>query len=125
MEMPKESGLYTTIFKDGSIIHYNAWIMFDDGHGKWYWDSVANGGVVHWFKPEEDYKFHDFYKLPDWELKELLIINLKYEALNYFKLVDKNAVDAYLIEEGYSSYEAFAENELNTYFKGYLMKGEC
>lgn len=125
MNNPTKAGLYTTIFKDGSIIHYNEWMMFDDGHGKWYWNSTANGGVIHWFKPSEDYQFHDFYKIPDWELKELLISGLKYEAMNYFKLINKDALNAYLIEEGYPSYEAFAQDELNTYFKGYIMKGGC
>ena len=125
MVNPTKDGFYTTIFKDGSIIHYNQWMTFEDGHGKWYWNSTANGGVIHWFEPEEKYEFHDFYKLPDWELKELLISGLKYEALSYYKLVNKDALDAFLIAEGFPNYEDFAKNELNTYYKGYLMKGGC
>lgn len=123
MNNPTEPGFYTTIFKDGSIIHYNEWMMFDDGHGKWYWNSTANGGIIHWFKPSEDYQFHNFYKIPDWELREILNLALKYEALNFYNLVNKNALDSYLIKEGFPSYEEFVDNELDTYYKGYIAKG--
>ena len=124
MSNPTKAGLYTTIFKDGTIIHYNEWIVLENGKGKWYWDNTILGGVLYWFEPKEKYEFHNFFKLPDWELREILDSALKYEALNFYNLVDKQALDSYLIEEGFASYDDFVENELKTYYEGYREKGE-
>ena len=73
MENPTKGGYYTTVFYDGSIIHENLWMVFPDGTGKWYWNESDRGNIVAWFPiPEGGYKYHKWYKLPDWELEELL-----------------------------------------------------
>ena len=123
MSNPTEEGTYTTIFKDGTIIHYNYWMMFEDGKGKWYWNSTVNGGVIHWFKPGEDYIMHKNYKLPDWELREILAASFKYEAIKEFCDKREKIFTSYLIEHGFDSFEKMADNEMNAgYYKGYEIK---
>jgi len=123
MNNPTEEGIYTTIFKDGTIIHYNYWMMFEDGKGKWYWNSTVSGGVIHWFKPEENYEMHTYYRLPDWELRELIEQAKRAEAYEtYADDIDK-ILQAFLIEQGFSTYEDMANYEMNAgYYKGYEIK---
>jgi hypothetical protein len=54
MNNPTKEANYITIFKDGSIIYGNPWLMFEDGHGKWYWNEECRGGVVAWYETEEE-----------------------------------------------------------------------
>lgn len=104
LENPTEPGFYTTIFKDGSIIHYNEWINIDTPYhpgGKWYWNEDLRGGVIHWFKPQEEYIQHKWYKLPDWELRDLIKESLRFEYVNHERLNE------------------IAQKYLDTYYKGY------
>ena len=78
MENPTKEGYYTTVFRDGSIIHSNLWMVFPDGHGKWYWNEEARGGIIAWFPiPEGGYNFHNWYKLPDYKLKDAMMDSLE------------------------------------------------
>lgn len=123
MNNPTEEGTYTTIFKDGTIIHYNYWMILDDGKGKWYWDSTVSGGVIHWFKPEENYIMHKNYKLPDWELRALIERAKHAEA--YEKYVDdaSKILQAFLMEQGFNTYEDMANYEMNAgYYRAYEVK---
>lgn len=123
MNNPTEEGIYTTIFKDGTIIHYNYWMMFENGKGKWYWDSTVNGGVIHWFKPEEDYIIHKNYKLPDWELREILAASFKYEAIKEFCPNREEIFKSYLADNNLKNFEEMADKEMDAgYYKGYEIK---
>ena len=119
MENPIKEGNYTTIFKDGSIVLENPWLIKADGKGKWYWDEDIRGGVIHWFKPTVKYEEHKYYKLPDWELEELIIHAEQYCAMEQFHAVDKKFLDAYLMTQGFPSYKAMAKQQMKTYYDGY------
>lgn len=127
MENPKVAKNYTTIFRDGSVIHENPWFIFPDGHGKWYWNEEVRGGVVAWTEiPEGGYKYHKFYRLPDWELRELLeaqhLINALDKADAYdFKMYNK-AISDYLNGLNCKSFAEAIQNDLNTYYAGYECK---
>ena len=83
MENPKVEKNYTTIFHDGSVIYENPWLIFPDGHGKWYWDEDIRGGVVAWNEiPEGGYIKHRYYKIPSWELYDLIEDAASYEIIN-------------------------------------------
>lgn len=122
MDNPVKEGTYTTIFADGSIILYNQWMMFDNPSlNKWYFNELPRGGVIHWFEPPEDkYKEHKWYKLPDWEVRELLKNALKYEAVDTYasdtELIG-NAIDRYTAH--YGAINSMVEQELEKYYKGY------
>ena len=125
MENPTKQGNYTTIFADGSIVYENPWLMFSDGHGKWYWNEKCRGGIVAWNEiPEGGYKFHRWYKLPEHELKELVMSQLTLEALEEagvrnwpgYSTAFKNYCDHYYAE----CIEQMAENEMKDgYYAGY------
>ena len=122
---PTEEGRYTTVFKDGSIVHENYWFYTADDHeGKWYWNESIRGGVIHWFKPEVEYELHSWYHLPDWELQELVMAEKKYEAYEkYFNKEDTNKAELeYLINNNFYSYQAFADYEIKNYYSGYKCK---
>ncbi len=120
MQNPEVEGNYTTIFKDGSIILNNYWMIFpDDGHGKWYWNEDIRGGVIHWFKPEEEYETHLYYKLPDWELRELVEQAKRAEAYEMYADDVSKMLRAYLMKQGFSTYANMADFEIDTYYKKY------
>ena len=125
MENPTKEANYTTIFADGSIIYENPWLVFPDGHGKWYWDEETRGGVIAWNEiPKGGYKFHKFYKLPDWELQDLL-----YAAYHFYALqkggVDNwewygVSIDDFCKAEHINSIDELVEQDLiEGYFAGY------
>lgn len=106
MKNPTVEKNYTTIFADGSIIHENPWLMFDDGHGKWYWDEEIRGGVIAWNEiPEGGYNYHHEYKIPDWELEGLLKQTIKFQILE-----NKNMIQHFTDKEWF-------EKEQKEYFK--------
>ena len=121
---PIAEGEYTTIFADGSIIYYNPWIMFNDGTGKWYWNEECRGGVIHWFKPEQKYKFHDWYKIPDVELYGLIAAEKMYEACE--KYLDEEDINKakfiYLTDNNCCSFREFVDKELEDYYNSYKIK---
>ena len=127
MENPTKGGHYTTVFRDGSIIHENVWMTFEDGSGKWYWNEVDRGGIVNWFPvPNGGYRFHSWYKIPDWQLKELIVDQMRLEALEdggvlYWEDYN-NAIDSYCSHYYADSIEELAENEMNDgYYAGYKL----
>ena len=122
MENPKAEGNYTTIFKDGTIILSNYWMQFPDGHGKWYWNEDIRGGVIHWFKPEEEYETHSYYKLPDWELRELVEQAKRAEAYEMYADDVSKILRAYLMKQGFSTYKNMADSEMDTYYKRYKIR---
>jgi len=82
MENPTKTGKYTTIFADGSVILEN---FFMGNLNKWYWNEEASGGIVAWTNlPEGGYKKHNWYKIPDYELRELVVATAKYEAIEQY-----------------------------------------
>ena len=116
MDNPTVEGNYTTIFKDGSIILENPWLILPDGHGKWYWNEELRGGVIHWFKPEEPYEVHYWYKLPDWELIDLVKANLKYEALaNYLGIEKCSSIYNEYINTEHKTISELVKEELKNY----------
>lgn len=119
MDNPMIEGNYTTIFKDGSIILENPWLMFPDGHGKWYWNEYARGGVIHWFKPEEPYKVHCQYELPDWELIDLVEASIKYAILtDHINLETRMSLfNDYLKNTKYNDISEVINDELKYYEK--------
>lgn len=124
MENPKKPGNYTTIFHDGSVIHENLWLMFPNEHGKWYWDEEARGGVVAWTEiPEDGYKFHRWYKLPEEELEELLearhLVNALDKADAYDLKIYNKAINDYLDGLNCESVAEVVQNDLDTYYAGY------
>lgn len=120
MENPKVAKNYTTIFRDGSVIHENPWLMFPDGHGKWYWDEEVRSGVVAWTEiPEGGYKYHKFYRLPDWELRELVEQAKRAEAYEMYADDISKILNAYLMKQGFSTYVNMADFEIDTYYKRY------
>lgn len=122
MENPKAEGNYTTIFKDGTIILSNYWMQFPDGNGKWYWNEDIRGGVIHWFKPEEEYETHLYYKLPDWELRELIEQAKRAEAYEMYADDVSKMLLAYLMKQGFSTYANMADFEIDTYYKRYKIR---
>ena len=123
MENPKEEKLYTTIFADGSVILQNYWMQFPDGTGKWYWNEEIRGGVVAWTEiPEGGYKTHKWYRLPDWELRDLIIEAEQFHAFEKFNGLDDRILNAYLIDKGFASFESIADEELRSYYNGYECK---
>lgn len=129
MNNPTKEGMYTTIFADGSVILDNLWLMFQDGHGKWYWNETCRGGVVAWNEiPEGGYKLHKWYQLPEEELKELLeaqhLVNAldKTGAYNYG--IYNQAVRYYLDSINCETFQDAIRNDLNTYYSGYIIKKE-
>lgn len=120
MDNPIEAGTYTTIFKDGSIIHHNQWLVFPDSPqlNKWYFNEEYRGGVIHWFKPDGDYKFHKSYTFSDWELRELVSNVILAEACyDYFDYNDyKKAVDNYCAENKMTFNEAVSQY-IEKYYK--------
>lgn len=126
MDNPTKEGCYTTIFKDGSIIHKNYWMMWEDKPflNKWYFNEYDRGGIIHWFKPEEEYSFHKWYKLPDSELRDLLEEALRWEALDSFLYTDEDFNAAYKkYTEHYGSFENMVDQEIEKYYKGYEIDG--
>ena len=122
MQDPKETGNYTTIFKDGTIILSNYWMQFPDGYGKWYWNEDIRGGVIHWFKPEEEYETHTYYKLPDWELRELVEQAKRAEAYEMYVDDTNKILNAYLMKKGFSTYTNMADYEIDLYYKRYKIR---
>jgi hypothetical protein len=128
MNNPTVEGNYTTIFKDGSIIYENPWMIRKDGTGKWYWNEDVRGGVVAWNKiPEGGYKFHTNYRLPDWELHELVYAQLTLEALEHGGVDDwewySESIKDYCNSCHADSIEDIVKEELETgYYSGYKMK---
>jgi len=123
MNNPTEEGIYTTIFKDGTIIHYNYWMILEDGKGKWYWNSTISGGVIHWFKPEENYIMHKNYKLPDCELRALIERAKHAEAYEMYGNDVNKILQAFLMKQGFSTYEDMANYEMNAgYYRAYEVK---
>lgn len=124
MENPKKPRNYTTIFRDGSVINENPWLILPDGHGKWYWDEEMRGGVVAWTEiPEGGYKYHKFYRLPDWELRELLGAQHLISALDNADAYDlkryNKAISDYLDSLNCESFAEVVQNDLDTYYAGY------
>ncbi len=124
MRSPIKEGNYTTIFADGSIVYENPWLMFSDGHGKWYWNEECRGGVVAWNEiPEGGYNFHRWYKLSEEELKELLearhLINALDEASAYNYEIYNKAMRDYLDGIDCETFQDAIKNDLNTYYKGF------
>lgn len=127
MENPTKEGNYTTVFRDGSIIHENPWMIFNDGHGKWYWNEEVRGGVVVWFEiPKGGYNFHRFYRLPEWELRELLeaqhLVNALDNADAYNHELYNKAMRDYLDGLDCKTFQDVIKNDLNTYYAGYECK---
>ena len=128
MENPKAEGNYTTIFADGSVILENHWIDFGDGHGKWYWNETFRGGVIAWNEiPEGGYKYHRRYKIPEWELRELVRSEFICEALEQagvqqWEGYDK-AIKDYCDHYYYSNIDQIVDDEIiNGYYKGFEVK---
>ena len=118
---PVKQGNYTTIFADGSVILENPWLIFPDGHGKWYWNEDARGGIVAWIDiPEGGYKYHKKYVLPDWELRDLAIAANKYEVLEKFDdPLNNKRLNEFLIDQGFVSFEQMVDEEIKNYWCGY------
>ena len=121
MVNPVKQGNYTTIFADGSVILENPWIVFPDGHGKWYWNEDARGEIVAWIDiPEGGYKYHKKYALPDWELRDLAIAANKYEILEKFDdPLNNKRLNEFLIDQGFISFEQMVDEEIKDYWCGY------
>lgn len=119
MKNPTKEGNYTTIFKDGSIIHENPWLIFPDGHGKWYWNEECRGGVVAWNEiPEGGYNFHRWYRLPEDELRELLFAAAISEALTRVDIDYYDAIEDYCSSHKVQSIEELINAEM-AYYSGY------
>ena len=127
MNNPTVEKNYTTVFRDGSIIHENPWIM-PMGKGKWYWNEEARGGVVAWFEiPEGGYKYPKKYLLPSFELRDLLIDANKLDAIDQAGLTSSmmyyEALERYLDSQGhYDNFEDLANDQIEGYYKGYEYK---
>lgn len=120
MKNPTIEKNYTTIFADGSIIYENPWLIFPDGTGKWYWNEESRGGVIAWNEiPKGGYKYHKWYRIPDWELRELIMDAEKYAAVEIFNGVNETYLNLYLTEQGLDSYESLADAYLDSYYKDY------
>ena len=120
MKNPTKQKNYTTIFADGQVILENPWIIDSNGRGKWYWDGTAHGGIVAWNEiPEGGYKPQRFYKLPEWELRDLIKQAFCYESLLRYNEVNIECIKTYLQELGYNSLNDVATHELNAYYYGY------
>ena len=124
MNNPTKEGNYTTIFADGSIVYENPWLMFSDGHGKWYWNEECRGGVVAWNEiPEGGYKFHRWYKIPEDELIELLeaqhLVNALDKADAYNYEIYNKAIRDYLDSIDCETFSAAIRKDLDTYYAGY------
>lgn len=125
MTNPTKEANYTTIFADGSVILENPWLIRPDGTGKWYWNEEPRGGVVAWNEiPEGGYKYHKYYKLPDWELRDLVIQSLTLEALSEAGIDNwewyNQAIKDYCDYFHVNSIEELAERDLTeAYYKGY------
>ena len=127
MDNPTKEGYYTTVFRDGSIIHANLWMVFPDGHKKWYWNEECRGGVIAWNEiPEGGYKFHRWYKLPEEELKELLearhLVNALDKADAYNYEIYNKAIRDYLDSINCETFQDAVENDLYTYYSGYKVE---
>ena len=119
MNNPKVEGNYTTIFKDGSVVLENYWIIFPDGHGKWYWDEDIRGGVVAWSNiPEGGYIRHPFYKLPDWEMDDIIRLITGYEVL-----MDSGVKTWDGYKDAWTLYEDRLKKE-KEYYSKYLIRDE-
>lgn len=118
---PTKPGTYTTIFKDGSIVLYNQWLTFDNPNlNKWYFNEEYRGGVIHWFKPEENYQITKYYKVPRHILYELVETELFHEAyFQYFDLMELQAASYKYCEENQASFEDLTERYIEKYFKDY------
>ena len=118
---PTKPGIYTTIFKDGNIILYNEWLTFDNPDlNKWYFNETYHGGIIHWFKPEEEYKPETYYKLPQHVLYDLVCASLTNDA--YYQYFDTNellaACSKYNQENG-AGLKDLVEREIEHYYKEY------
>ena len=127
MENPTKQGNYTTIFRDGSVILENPWLIMQSGKGKWYWDEECRGGVIAWNEiPEGGYKPHKWYKLPEEELRELVLASLTLGALedagvDNWKYYDQ-AIKDYCSHYYAKSIKELADSEINCgYYSGYVM----
>jgi len=122
MDNPTEHGVYTTIFRDGSIILYNEWLTFENPKlNKWYFNESCHGGIIHWFKPEENYTKHTEYKIPDFVMRDL-IKGLMISEACYLEMGIENyekALDNYLEREYFKNLEEAIDKELQTYWKDY------
>jgi hypothetical protein len=118
---PTKPGVYTTIFKDGSIILYNEWMMFDNPNlNKWYFNESYHGGIIHWFKPEEEYKPETYYKLPRHVLYDLVCASITNDA--YYQYFDTNellAACSKYNQENSAGLKDLVELEIEHYYKGY------
>lgn len=122
MDNPTEAGVYTTIFRDGSIILYNEWLTFENPElNKWYFNENCRGGIIHWFKPEEKYIRYTEYKIPYFVMRDL-IKGLMISEACYLEMGVENytkALDNYLGREYSKSLEEAINKELQTYWKDY------
>ena len=114
MNNPIKPGIYTTIFKDGSIILYNQWL---DDRNKWYWNEDYRGGVIHWFKPEENYDRHKYYKLPETVLYDFMLADVINQAYSEFLPIEysEKAIESFLQKQHVDKLEDILAIEMRGY----------
>lgn len=122
MNNPTEPGVYTTIFKDGSIVLYNEWLTFENPElNKWYFNETERGGVIHWFKPECKYNHRKYYKIPDFILRDFIKGTMHAEAcyLEFGNIAFDKALNSFLEREHFKNFDEAAQRELDIYWKDY------
>lgn len=128
MNNPTKEGNYTTIFRDGSVILENPWLIRPDGNGKWYWNEECRGGVIAWNEiPEGGYNRHKWYKLSEDDLYDLIYSDLTISALMDAGIENEPiydwAIKIFCNTHNVDTITALVEREMNTgYYSGYEIK---